>query len=200
MQTQCHQCGKAYTITEADLGQTFRCDQCGAIFQAPAAMTPEGAPPPPPVSPGMAAPPSPPAPPGSGILGQLKVVGVLNIVAGAIALLMAGVNAIQVMSGQMAENMEDALGYDGRELAGPLIGFTVLMALVGLVAGILSLIAGPMILKRSRGFRGIGIVAAILNILSLVCCCIGPGVGIYSLIILSRSEVAALSRGETPAV
>ena len=81
IQVTCKQCGKAYQVAEQYAGRAVQCPTCGAAIQ----VTIPGFVPPGPAAPQMPVP--PPQAPGNGILTHIKVVGILNIVAGGVSLL-----------------------------------------------------------------------------------------------------------------
>jgi len=203
IQARCHGCGKMYNLTDDLAGKRVKCPGCGAAFLVPTAEQPLGPTPPPaasptqrpaPIPPSFSQPPSPP----SRILTHIKVVGIFNVIVGALSGLwfLFSLMVIMAVAGGMMEGDPDAP---------PLAFMYALWAGIGilsLVSGIIEILAGVRLLQRHPAARRVGLVAGFVSCASLWGCCVWPfclASGIYTLVILFREEARLLLESQPPA-
>lgn len=198
IQVRCTVCKKTYPVADNDAGRQIVCPSCGCLVDVPGLgpsvppapprppvaapprldrpavpLRPPVAPPRPPVTAAPGVPPAAaPAAVAPAILTHIKVIGVLNIIAGVMSVLWGLLCLIEIaMAFGLALDVlpPDVAADFGRGDDSPV------------------LMAGIRLLKRPKGSRKLGLAAGFAGAFSVWGCCVWPvglGVGIYTLVIL----------------
>jgi hypothetical protein len=127
---------------------------------------------------------------------NVKLVGIFNIIAGSLALMWALFALAMTIFMYFAFSM--ARPPSGPSQSDTVAGWVISgmyggMALFSVITGAVMLIAGILVLKRSRQCRTWGLVAGFLACASLWAYCLYPFVlaaGIFTLVVLFNGEVA----------
>jgi len=122
----------------------------------------------------------------------VKVVGIMNIVTAGIDILWCGllsVFAIMFGTGNLPKEFQ---GPEGPLPPGASLNLVALvlcgMALLSVVAGVLKLIGGIKLLRKSRGAWGFGLAGGIIGCVQLWCsyfCVLPMGVGIFTIVVMA---------------
>lgn len=129
---------------------------------------------------------------------KLRMVGIFNIVAGGISLLVtliAGLAALTIMA-LPSEELQRQLSASGTPIPPAFIIYVyAIPALLSLPAGIIQISGGVALLRRSISAWKLGYASAIVSLISLWLSCgfiLTLACGIYTLIVLNDQQVKAL--------
>ena len=181
---QCSGCGKAYSLQDAMAGRRVKCPACGATIDVPAAGLPGDIPD---VEP-LAA-----AGPGANAALHVKLIGIFDIIAGALNAAWAGLMVVEVLAVAFGAFESDP------DFPAPVAVILFLgMFVLSAAAAVFLIVTGVRMLKRRPGSRKLALVAAIVCCASAWGCCIWPltlAAGIYSLVALNKDSVKAALGG-----